>query len=78
MTLKKIVIELPHPEDELRVLGDALRGLSQPGISREDVWRSRRVIREARASQRVLSAYTKFLKFRISILERKILELEGK
>jgi len=78
MTLKKLVIELPHPEDELRVLGDALRGLSQPGISRADIWRSRRVIREARASHRVLSAYTKFLKVRISILERKILELEGK
>lgn len=69
---EKLVITLPHPEEELRVLSDALKQLQQPCISMEEIQRCRRVIREALASQRVLRAYNRYLKAKISRLEQEV------
>lgn len=69
---RKLIIELPHPVDELKTLSDALKALSQPGLPRKEILRQRRVIKAARASQRVLRAYNCYLRFRVSVLERQI------
>jgi hypothetical protein len=76
--VKKLVLELRHPLEELRQLGAALKFLSEPNLPRQDIQRCRHLIKEAKASQRVLRAYNELLKFRVSSLERRILEAEGK
>jgi hypothetical protein len=71
---KKLVIELRHPEEELRVLWYALEALSQPGLPREEILRLRRVIKAAKASQRLIHAYIRYLKFRVAFLEQQLSE----
>jgi hypothetical protein len=74
---KKLVIKLRHPLEDLRVLGDALKALSQPGLSREEIQRLRDVIEGAKAYQRLFHAYVKYQKFQVALLERKLAETEG-
>ena len=71
---KKLVIALRHPEEELRVLWYALEALSQPGLPREEILRLRRVIKAAKASQRFIHAYVRYLKFRVAFLEQQLSE----
>ena len=71
---KKLVIALRHPEEELRVLWNALEALSQPGLHREEILRLRRVIKVAKASQRLIHAYVRYLKFRVAFLEQQFSE----
>ena len=73
---KKLVIELMHPLEELRVLSDALKDLSQPGLSREEILRLRDVIKAARAYQQFFHAYVKYLRVRVAFLEQQFSELE--
>ena len=75
---KKLVIELPHPVDELKILDDALKALSQPGVSREEILRQWRVIKAAKASQRVIHAYVTYLKFCVAFLEQELRQAGGK
>ena len=73
---KKLLIELRHPEEELRALGDALKALSQPGLSREEVQRLRKVVRAARAYHGFFRPYVRYRKFQAAHLERKLAEIE--
>jgi len=73
---KKLVIEIPHPVDELKTLGNALKVLSQPGLSRAEIQRQCRVIKAARVYNRLFRAYVRYLKFRVAFLEQQFSEAE--
>jgi hypothetical protein len=73
---KKLVIEIQHPVDELKTLSDALKALSQPGLSKAEIQRQRKVIKAAKAYQRLFHAYVKYQKFRVAFLEQKLAEIE--
>ena len=73
---EKIVIELPHPIEQLRRLSKALKDIMHPGVSIEKIQQSNMVFKEARAQGRILRAYNSYLKFRIKVMEQKIRELE--
>jgi len=72
----KIVIELPHPIEQLRRLSKALKDIMHPGVSIEKIQQSNMVFKEVRAQGRILRAYNSYLKFRIKVMEQKIRELE--
>ena len=76
MSKGKLVIELRHPEEELRTISDALKALSQPGLSREQIQRFQMVIKEARAYHQLFGAYVRYQKFRIKFLEQQIRQKE--
>ena len=71
---KKLVIELRHPEEELRVLWYALEALSQPGLPREEILRLRGVIKAGKAYQQLFHAYVRYLKFHVAFLEQQFSE----
>ena len=73
---KKLLIELTHPLEELRVLSDALKALSQPGLSREEIQRLCDVIKAAKAYQQLFHAYVRYLKFHVAFLEQQFSEAE--
>jgi hypothetical protein len=75
---KKLVIEIQHPVDELKTLGDALKALTQPGLPRQEIQRLRSVIKEARAYQRLFRAYVRYMKFRVAFLEQQLRQARGK
>lgn len=76
MSKGKLVIELRHPVEELKRLGDALKALSQPGLSREQIQRFQMVIKEARAYQQLFGAYVSYQKFRVKFLEHQTRQKE--
>jgi len=69
-------LRLKHPVEELKTLGKALKMASQPGLSREQIRRSRMVIREARAYQQLFTAYVRYQKFRVKFLEQQFRQAE--
>ena len=73
---KKLVIEIQHPVDELKTLSDALKALSQPGLSKAEIQRFRSVVNAARAYQRLFRAYVEYQKFQVALLEQKLAEIE--
>jgi len=73
---KKLVIELRHPEEELRLLWYALEALSQPGLSKAEIQRQLRVIKAAKACQQLIHAYVRYLKFQVALLEQKVAKIE--
>ena len=66
----------PSPKKDLKMLWDALKVLSQPGLSMAEIQRQRRVIKAARASQRLTHAYVRYLKFRVAFLKQQLSEIE--
>ena len=68
----------PSPKKDLKMLSDALKVLSEPGLSMAEIQRQRRVIKAARASQRLTHAYVRYLKFRVAFLEQEFKQAEGK
>jgi hypothetical protein len=77
MPKKKLIIELPHPEEELRTLSKALKALCQPGLSRQEIQKQRHVIKEAKASQKVMRAYVQYLKLRVNSLDQQLTQPRG-
>lgn len=75
---QKLIIELRHPVDELKTLGDAIKTLSQPGLSKAEIQQQRLMIKEAKEYQRFFSAYVRYLKFRVKLLEQQIRQAEEK
>ena len=74
----KIVIEIPHPSEQLRKLANVIDDITQQGVSIETIQQSNKVYKEVRAQSRILKAYNNYLKFRIKVMEKKIRELERK
>jgi hypothetical protein len=66
----------PSPKEDLKTLSDALKALSEPGLSMAEIQRQRRVIKAAKASQRLIHAYVRYLKFRVAFLEQQLSEAE--
>jgi hypothetical protein len=65
---KKLVIELKHPNEILRMVNDVMESLSQPSLSKEEIQQQNRIIRVANSYGRVLKAYTRFRKFQLELL----------
>ena len=59
------------------MLSDALKVLSQPGLSEADIKRFYRVISMARRYQKLLKAYVKFLQLQVKVAEELISSAEG-
>lgn len=74
---KKLVIEIKHPEEELREIYEAIEALSNSGLPREEIFRQRRRIKEAQATQPIIRAYTHYLKSRLVSLEKQLAKTEG-
>jgi len=73
---KKLRIEIQHPEQELRLLSNAISLLCEVGLDRCAIRRCRKIIREAQATRKIMRAYTEYLNSRVKVLERQIAELE--
>ena len=76
MEEKKLRIEIQHPEQELRVLANAISLLSEPNLDRSTIRHCRKIIKEAQATRKIVRAYTEYLDSRVKVLERQISELE--
>jgi len=69
---QKLIIELGHPVDGLKTLGNAITILSQPGLSRAEIQQQWRVIKDAKEYQRLLHAYVRYLRSRVAFYEQQI------
>jgi len=69
---QKLIIELGHPVEELKTLGDALKTLSPPGLSRAEIQQQWRVIKDAKEYQRLFHEYVRYLKSRVAFLEQQL------
>jgi len=74
---RKLIIELRHPVDELKTLGNAIKILSQPGMSRTEI-QQQRVIKDAKEYQRLFHEYVRYLKSRVAFLEQQLRQAEEK
>ena len=73
---KKLVIQVKHPEQELRDLSNSLRTLCRSGLSKEEIQRQKLRIKEANIYHQLIRAYVRYLKFRITYLEQRIAEIQ--
>ena len=75
---KKLVIEIKHPLQELRELNDAIKAISQPGASKQQITLARRKIQEANVHKQLIRSYTRYLGFKACMLEREIAQARGR
>ena len=75
---RKLIIELGHPIDELEKLGNAIKVLSQPGLSRVEIRQQNRVIEDAKEYNRLFRVYVRYLKFRVKFREQQLWQAERK
>ncbi len=73
---QKLVLEIDHPEDSLRAISQAIQVLKQPDLTKAEIQRCSRVIREADTSLRVLVAYNRYRKLQLKVLEQKLHDTE--
>jgi len=73
---KRLVIELRHPVEELKILGDAVKALAQPSLPRQEIQRLRSVIKEAKAYHRLFRAYIQYMRGRVAFLEQQLRQAE--
>ena len=71
-----LVIEIPHPLEQIRRICKAINDLADPGASMETIEQSTMVFREVDVQNRIFKAYVRYLKFRAKVLEEKIQDLE--
>ena len=74
----KIVIEIPHPIEQMKRSSKALNDIKNPGSSMAKIKQSTTVFKEVEAQDRIFKAYVSYLKFRVKVMEKKIHELERK
>ena len=74
----KIVIEIPHPIEQMKRISKALNDIKNPGSSMAKIKQSTMVFKEVEAQDLIFKAYVSYLKFRVKVMEKKIRELERK
>ena len=74
----KIVIEIPHPIEQMKRISKALNDIKNPGTSMEKIKQSTMIFKEVEAQDRIFKAYVSYLKFRVKVMEKKIRELKRK
>jgi hypothetical protein len=73
---KKLVIQVKHPEQELRELSNALEILCRSGLSKEEIRQQKLRIKEANVYHQLIRAYIRYLKFRTIYLEKQLAEAQ--
>jgi len=74
----KIVIEIPHPIEQMKRISKALNDIKNPGTSMEKIKQSTMIFKEVEAQDRIFKENLSYLKFRVKVMEKKIRELERK
>ncbi len=74
---KKLVIEIKHPEQNLRDLNEAIEILCRPGLSRKEIRQQSLKLKEANVYNQLFRAYIRYLKFRTTYLEIQIASGQG-
>ena len=67
-----IVIEIPHPLEQLNRICKAINDIADPGASLEKIEQSTMVFKEADFLNQIFKTYVRYLKFQVKVMEKKI------
>jgi len=66
---KRLVIELRHPVEELKILGDAVKALEKPGLSKTEIMRLKALIQATGSYQKKFADYINYRKIEQRVIE---------